>query len=94
MADDELRPCVTPETLAAIKSATSPGLAHELLGCAWGRSIASPVVEDSSPCEEPAARIIVLHPNSDEQGFAVKLCVHHLEVVNQLTTQHQESHGD
>lgn len=93
MADEKLQPCVTPETLAAIKSATSPGLAHELLGCAWGRSIASPV-EDSTPCEEPAARIIVLHPNGGEQGFAVKLCVHHIEVVNRLSTQHPESNGN
>jgi hypothetical protein len=84
-----MKPAIEKDKFEQLKAATSPGLVIELLGCAWGRKIGS--LQDEPPCDEPAAQIIALHPGGGEREVHVKLCVHHVQVVTELTTPHEGS---
>lgn len=73
-------------TLAEMKAESGcPDLIHELIGCAWGRTVATP--DDLRPCEEQAVRIIVLHDGPREAAF--KFCAHHVDRVMEETNPHE-----
>jgi hypothetical protein len=63
-----------------------PSIVQELIGCAWGRKLASP--DDAEPCDEQAVRIIVLHHDGEE--LEVRLCGRHADAVVELTDPHEE----
>ncbi len=78
--------CVDAETFAKLKAAAGGDLVHQLLGCTWGHTLGSK--DDKTPCMEPAAQIVALHPHGGEAAIHVKLCGEHVEVVKALTTEH------
>lgn len=80
-------PCVDPIKFARMKEVLPTRLVHELLGCTWGHTIGLP--EDRDPCPEPAAQIVVLHPERGGE-VAVKLCAYHVQRVTLLTEPHKE----
>lgn len=84
-----MKPCVDKETFAALKAAATPARIHELLGCTWGHTLGSK--DDQTPCPEPAAQIVALHPRGGPEAIHVKLCERHVELVKELTTEHQEA---
>lgn len=62
------------------KSAT--GVLQELLGCEWGRRIATP--DDTEKCSDRAANIVVVHEGDAEASF--KLCSRHRDRALAETT--------
>lgn len=58
---------------------------QELLGCQWGRDIATK--DDSEPCSEQAVQIVVLHAGEHERGF--KLCERHRDRILNETQLHE-----
>lgn len=83
-----MKPCVDKATFERLKKAATPALIHEMLGCTWGHTIGSK--DDQTPCMEPAAQIVALHPRGDDPYMTVKLCERHVEVVKTLTNPHKE----
>lgn len=59
------------------ESCTYDRLLGELLGCEWGRGVATP--DDTEPCSERAASIVVVHDGDAEASF--KLCPGHRDRV-------------
>lgn len=59
---------------------------QRLLGCGWGRVVLTP--EDSDPCPERAARILVLHCEGNE--IEARLCARHVDAAMAITTPHLE----
>lgn len=62
------------------------GVLHELLGCAWGRTIST--ADDPKLCDEKAAQIVVLHNPENGREQAFKLCAKHRDRVLAETTPH------
>lgn len=56
---------------------------RSLLGCAWGTRIWMP--GDTASCDQQATQIVVLH-DAEEGEFEVRLCPHHLAIVESQTT--------
>lgn len=57
---------------------------QQLLGCAWGRTVA--MTGDAEPCPKRAERIVVFH--AGETQVEARLCAHHLEIALRETTPH------
>lgn len=65
-------------------------LAHSLIGCSWGRDVATDA--DPDPCPDRAVKIVILHATAAEhaehmgaQERELRLCQRHLDFVNGQT---------
>lgn len=63
---------------------------QQLLGCAWGRRVATP--DDNEPCPDPAHRIVVVHDGPTEHEL--KLCPRHFSRVLDETTPSPDDRED
>lgn len=72
------------QAMAAARQGATAAQAHALLGCEWGRGIAS--TTDRDPCPLPAEGYWALH--NAGQVLYVRLCDRHLEVVDGETVPH------
>jgi hypothetical protein len=61
---------------------------HMLIGCDWGRRIASPT--DSAPCKQQAIQRVVLHDEGGAAEGMVQVCEKHWHVIMEETTPHRE----
>jgi hypothetical protein len=57
---------------------------HDLLGCQWGRGIATE--DDTEPCFNEAVRMVALHDGAETAIW--KLCQRHLQRLSEETVPH------
>jgi hypothetical protein len=66
-------------------------IARALLGCQWGRRLATE--GDKEPCPEQAVQITVIHVDeADTTGTAFKFCARHTEAIRTLTEDRTAPH--
>lgn len=70
------------------KRAEVVGVFQKLLGCCWGREVATE--DDREPCLAGAERIVIIHPSDGSETVVreLKLCAKHIARLEQETDSH------